>query len=155
MFHFLLRIFWCRNFCDTAEISTKIMRNRSKSTIQLQYGKTINVKHMRSHNADILMPKFLRYDRNFCQSGKKKHKITLNTVEISTMHQKFLHWDIDNKIPHLFHIHHFPISRLFTPFCVISHYFGRNFCHIAEISAPKYSQQKLEHIIYFRWICCI
>ena len=124
-----------------AEISAKIMRNHAKPTKKVTYEKMTNMKKMRNSVADIPVKKFLVYGRNFSQIKCNFVQILAIMAEISVISQKFLYQNVGIVNPHAFHIGAFSILYLHMQFWAISHYFGRNFCHIAEISVLIYRQQ--------------
>ena len=73
-------------------------------------------------------------------------------TEISTICQKFLGQNIQNEIPHTFHIHHFlvraPEMAELKKFCKN----GRNFCHMPEISRSEYSHWDSASFLYWAYI---
>ena len=108
----------------------------------------MNIKKMRNSVADISVTKFLVYGRNFYQIKRNFVQILAILSEISVISQKFLYQNVGIVNPHVFHIGEFSILYLHMQFWAISHYFGRNFCHIAEISAPKYPHKNYVDIKY-------
>ena len=99
MFGIFLRIYWCRNFCDMAEIST----------IPKYFAKSYMVGNHTPDSNKAKKSGYMRYIRHFSTI----HGIL---VEISAISQKFLHQYIRKKIPNILSNNHFPVVPSFLSY---------------------------------------
>ena len=74
-------------------------------------------------------------------------------AEISAICQKFLHHHIQKKIPHFLYIEHIPSRSVFGAKMRNFTNYGRNFCHMPEISVPSYQEKNSEHFSYSSFFC--